>query len=764
MNARVQLDRLPDEVAERVRTVSPGTGAGGGRHVLYWMHHAVRGHENPALDAAISAAAGLDLPLLVYQGLGAGHRFDNDRHHTFILEGARDARAELSRRGLIHVLRLPTGREQASPLAVLCADAALVVTEDFPVPPFPRWTARLAASTAAPVWAVDTACVVPMRLVGAQHDRAFRFRDTTRDLLAERLHRPWNEVDSVPRPFDRSSLPFEDVDLATADITELVADCRIDHTIGPVAHTPGGSVAGYERWRKFREAGLTGYSARRNDPTAAGVSRLSAYLHHGHVSPFRIAREAAAVGGKGAEKFLDELIVWRELAHNLCFHRHREIESLEVLPAWAQSTLEAHAGDPRQVLSWETLARGRTGDRFWDLCQASLVRHGELHNNVRMTWGKALASWAETPARALELLIDLNHRFALDGSDPNSYGGLLWCLGLFDRPFAPEQPVLGSIRPRATAAHARRLDLDRYAGQVLAPATERPLEVAVLGAGLSGLACARALADHGHLVRVFDKARGVGGRMATRRAEHRRFDHGAQYFTVRDERFGRFVSSWRGCGVVAPWKGEIVALEGGERLSKGRTERFVGVPGMNAICKHLADRFGSHSGDGDHWARAKLGPLVVDREVPGGPGSVRRCRRFRAGASNRESPLRRRPPDLRAGIAGRDGPLLGRHGGVLRRARYRFRRRLRRRLAAELGGAQRFEAGPARDRGVGAARDAAMVAGASGAAARGGGAATSRGLSGSLGSTPERADPSRRPPLALRAPGGAPPGAMPLRP
>ena len=65
--------------------------------------------------------------------------------------------------------------------------------------------------------------------------------------------------------------------------------------------------------------------------------------------------------------------------------------------------------------------------------------------------------------------------------------------------------------------------------------------VAVIGAGISGLVCARLLVEQGMEVTVFEKSRGVGGRMATRRTpEGCHFDHGAQYFTVRDERFRRY--------------------------------------------------------------------------------------------------------------------------------------------------------------------------------------------------------------------------------
>jgi predicted NAD/FAD-dependent oxidoreductase len=113
--------------------------------------------------------------------------------------------------------------------------------------------------------------------------------------------------------------------------------------------------------------------------------------------------------------------------------------------------------------------------------------------------------------------------------------------------------------------------------------------VAVVGAGLSGLACARELADRGADVRVFDKARGPGGRMATRRAGDRRFDHGAQYFTVRDERFEEAVETWSQLGIVAPWTGRVVVMENGAvSRESSPNQRYVGVPGMNAVCRHLA--------------------------------------------------------------------------------------------------------------------------------------------------------------------------------
>ena len=115
-------------------------------------------------------------------------------------------------------------------------------------------------------------------------------------------------------------------------------------------------------------------------------------------------------------------------------------------------------------------------------------------------------------------------------------------------------------------------------------------KVAIIGAGISGLVCARLLVEQGMEVTVFEKSRGVGGRMATRRTpEGCHFDHGAQYFTVRDERFRRYVDSWLADGLVAPWEGRICVLQRGVVAEKSEPlARFVGIPGMNAVCKRLA--------------------------------------------------------------------------------------------------------------------------------------------------------------------------------
>jgi photolyase PhrII len=582
-------DSLPSFLSERFRwMVSPDqTVHGPGEFVLYWMHNAIRAHENPALDVAICLARQNGLPLLVYHALSEDYPYASDRFHAFILQGQRDVQRELTDRGIRSYFHLQRDGDRGPHLKSLTRRAAVLVTEEMPVQPLVGWMERLVASTSTPIAMVDATCVVPVGLVDKAYTRAFEYRNATKPLYDQRIDRPYQEQ-VIDVDFFDAHLPFIPMNLQDACLATLIGQCRIDHSVAPVIDTPGGSRAGYARWNAFVENGLAQYEHRRNDAADhVGPSRMSAYLHFGMVSPLRIARQASQCG---AEKYLDELLIWREMSFHFCHHRADEIDSMDALPKWAKESLSKHAGDPRSMnCSWETLTRARTNQPLWDACQRSLLKHGELHNNVRMTWGKAMLPWTSSPGRALQLTMDLNHRFALDGRDPNSYGGVLWCFGQFDRPFSPESNVFGRVRTRDPEQHMRRLDLEKFVAVVDRPISPAPSKVAVIGAGLGGLIAARTLADVGLDVTVFDKSRGVGGRMATRRirdvgmsseATEISFDHGAQYFTARDGRFCRFVQSWIHDGIVQPWLGRIVELATRHCSSVSRS-RMVTVPSVS---------------------------------------------------------------------------------------------------------------------------------------------------------------------------------------
>jgi predicted NAD/FAD-dependent oxidoreductase len=115
------------------------------------------------------------------------------------------------------------------------------------------------------------------------------------------------------------------------------------------------------------------------------------------------------------------------------------------------------------------------------------------------------------------------------------------------------------------------------------------IRLGIIGAGIAGLTLARAMTDSAD-VRIFDKSRGVGGRMATRRTDAVAFDHGAQYFTIRDERFRAALDTAKADGVIQPWTGAMVTLPEGDPAAQSAvdTTRYVGSPSMNALAKVLA--------------------------------------------------------------------------------------------------------------------------------------------------------------------------------
>jgi len=229
------------------------------------------------------------------------------------------------------------------------------------------------------------------------------------------------------------------------------------------------------------------YASRRNDILSPNcVSRLSAHLHYGTVSVFRIALEAGLSQGFDS-KFLDELLTWREMSYAFCCSNISvlpratasmlrstldEASILKVLPKWAHDTLLEHSGDARtnprgagRPVSLQDLSHAQSGDAVWDAAQRCLLRHGELHNNMRMTWAKAVLQWAPTPASALLWLLVLNDRYALDGCDPNSYSGILWCFGFADGPKEQKSTrITGSLRRRPTTKHSHQQE--RYARMV----------------------------------------------------------------------------------------------------------------------------------------------------------------------------------------------------------------------------------------------------------------------------------------------------------
>jgi deoxyribodipyrimidine photo-lyase len=248
------------------------------------------------------------------------------------------------------------------------------------------------------------------------------------------------------------------------NIPRLVSQCDIDHTVKPSPLYKGGTRVARQRLRDFVRTILPRYHETRNEPSIDGTSRLSAYLHFGFIS---IQEIVAAVNRSGAPEeakaaYLEEAIVRRELSFN--FTRFNpKYDSLAALPPWAQKTMREHSGDPRpKIYEPQQIEAGQTSDELWNAAQRELIQTGEMHNYVRMLWGKRVIEWQLNYEAAFALLEHLNNKYALDGRDPNSYAGILWCFGKHDRAWGPERPIFGKLRYMTSRSMGRKFDARAY--------------------------------------------------------------------------------------------------------------------------------------------------------------------------------------------------------------------------------------------------------------------------------------------------------------
>ena len=419
--------------------------------------------DNPALDVAIEAGNLLGLPVVVYFSVIPNYPNANLRHYHFLAQGLRDVAEDAAERGVGFVVRRHPDNSLEAFLEEV--EAALVVGDENPCREPERWRKVLAGRLRLPFWTVDADVVVPSAIFGRSYFLLHHFRPHLKAQLPKYLVAPAGIAPlRVWKPW-KALTGFSLSDDMTAGFSKL------DRSVGPVDSFTGGTHAALKRLRSFVGEDLAGYEDKRNHPEVKGTSRLSPYLHFGHISPLTIAlavEEAVRQGKAPAaarDRFLDELIGWRELA--VLFVRYNpNYDNWECAEPWARSTLVEHAGDPREHrYSLEQIERGETGDELWNAAQREMVNTGWMHNYMRMYWAKKILEWAPDPARAFEWAVMLNDRYELDGRDANGYAGIAWAIvGKHDRPWF-NRPVFGLVRPMSGSSIARKFDAQAYIRQ-----------------------------------------------------------------------------------------------------------------------------------------------------------------------------------------------------------------------------------------------------------------------------------------------------------
>jgi deoxyribodipyrimidine photo-lyase len=394
------LGRLASNARVAVRR--SGEPDGEGKCVVYWMQRAQRTLDNPALEIAVQAANLLSKPCVVFLAPVPFYPHANLRHYRFLNQGIPTIADGLKKRGIGFVLR----RYPDHRLLKFCDEVrpALVVGDENPMREPEHWREVVTGLLRVPFWTVDADVIVPSKLLMKEQYGAYTARPVIRRLLPEFLRPVGNtraKVEWSP-PTRLKSL------VSDADITE---GWEVDRSVATVNNIRGGTDQALKRLKSFIRNELANYPVDRNKSEHDGTSRLSAYLHFGHIGPHTVALavQKAEAPEAAKEAFLEQLIVRRELAVNFV-RFNPDYDNFKSGTPWAHQSLAEHAADPRKIYSERQLEDAQTHDPLWNASQMQMVKTGFMHNYMRMYWAKKILEWSKTPARAYQMAVYLNEQ------------------------------------------------------------------------------------------------------------------------------------------------------------------------------------------------------------------------------------------------------------------------------------------------------------------------------------------------------------------
>ena len=476
----------------RIRVLNQWPIKPAGDFVLYWMTAYRRTRYNFALQRAVELANQLRKPLVILEALGCNYRWASDRFHQFMLDGMLDNANAINSTNATYLAYIESSVGQGSGLLhELASRANLIVADDYPCFFHPVLYGRIASKWPCKIELVDSNTIVPMRCTNrtftvAHSYRRYMQKEVFQGMPEFPLDNPLQQlVSKKPAviPTDISSKwPIWTAKQALKNLpTVSLASLPIDHSVRASSER-GGACEAVNVLNRFVEHRLNDYSIARNEPEQSGSSWLSSYLHFGHVSPHEIFERIANATqwsqtkmskpngklngfwnmGVSAEAFMDQLMTWREIGFNMCW-REPNYDRFESLPAWALRTLDDHQTDERPITyELAQFEHSQTHDPLWNAAQTQLVREGRIHNYLRMLWGKKILHWTKSPQEALSIMIELNNKYALDGRDPNSYSGIFWVLGRYDRAWGPERPIFGKVRYMTSESTQNKFHVKQY--------------------------------------------------------------------------------------------------------------------------------------------------------------------------------------------------------------------------------------------------------------------------------------------------------------
>ena len=302
-----------------------------GEYVLYWMQASQRAEYNHALEFAISKANQLRQPVITFFGITDKFPEGNVRHYTFMLEGLREVKRSLERKGIQMVILHESPEKGAVQLA---KRASLAMVDRGYLRIQRAWRHDAANRMDCPLIQVESDVIVPVEEVSQKEEYAAA---TLRPKIHKKLNHFLIPLKEGAPAIGSLSLDFESFDID--DLEKAISRLKIDRSVRRVSSFHGGTKEALKHLEVFLEEKLDRFPELRNDPTLDYLSHMSPYLHFGQISPLFIALKVKATKSPGIEAFLEELIVRRELSMNLIFC-NETYDSYEVIPRLGEEVIK----------------------------------------------------------------------------------------------------------------------------------------------------------------------------------------------------------------------------------------------------------------------------------------------------------------------------------------------------------------------------------------------------------------------------------------
>ena len=421
--------------SQRVKTLQNGPYQG--RSVLYWMNRDKRVKDNWALLEAQNLAIEKKAPLIVCFQYFGKFKEANIRQYSFLIKGLLELSNDLK---LLNIdFYLIQGRAKHSILKIINDNSVGALFVDYnPLKSYKRKIYNVVNRVSIPVYQVDAHNIIPVWVTSQKKEFAAY---TIRKKIQNNLNTFLTDFPEIKRH------PYGSVSSLNFAYQEIIDKLDIDHGVKEVDWIEPGEDAALRKLATLNEV-LRGYSLLRNDPNKKALSNMSPYFHFGHISTQRVALEMknSELDSEDKKAFLEEMIVRRELSDNFCEYEPY-YDYFEGFHKWAQETLNDHREDKRDYLyTQDQFEESKTHDPLWNAAQNQMKLEGKMHGYMRMYWAKKILEWSESPEAALQIAIDLNDKYELDGRDPNGYAGIAWSIGgVHDRAWF-ERPVYGKIR------------------------------------------------------------------------------------------------------------------------------------------------------------------------------------------------------------------------------------------------------------------------------------------------------------------------------